>query len=58
MSDEIIREAWQAKDDLAKRFNYDIELLAVELRKRQRESERKVVNLEKHATEQTAGLHK
>ena len=27
MTDEIIREVWHAKDELAKRFNYDIEAL-------------------------------
>jgi hypothetical protein len=46
MTDEIIREVWRAKDELAKQFNYDMEALAAELRKRQKESGRKVVNLE------------
>ena len=49
MTDEIIREVWRAKDELAKQFNYDLEALAAELRKRQKESGRKVVNLEKDA---------
>jgi hypothetical protein len=49
MTDEIIREVWRAKDDLAKQFNYDMEALAAELRKRQKESGRKVVNLENDA---------
>jgi hypothetical protein len=54
MTDEIIREVWRAKDELAKQFNYDIEALAAELQKRQKESGRKVVNLEKESADQTA----
>ncbi len=51
MTDEIIREVWRAKDELAKQFNYDLEALATELRRRQKESGREVVNLEKEAAE-------
>jgi hypothetical protein len=47
MTDEIIREVWRAKDELAKEFNYDMDALAAELRKREKESGRKIVNLEK-----------
>jgi predicted TIM-barrel fold metal-dependent hydrolase len=54
MTDEIIREVWRAKDELAKQFNYDMEALAAELRKRQKESGRKIVNLEKESAEKTA----
>jgi len=54
MTDEIIREVWRAKDELAKQFNYDMEALAAELRKRQKESGRKIVNLEKESAERTA----
>ena len=49
MTDEIMREVWRAKDELAKVFNYDLDALAAELRKREKESGRKVVNLEKDA---------
>ena len=56
MTDEIIREVWRAKDALAKQFNYDLEALAAELRRRQKESGREVVNLEKEAAEQAASL--
>jgi hypothetical protein len=56
MTDEIIQEVWRAKDELAKQFNYDIDALAAELRRRQENSGRKVVNLEKEAAEQTASL--
>jgi hypothetical protein len=55
MTDEIMREVRRAKDELAKRFNYDIDALAAELRRRQQASGRKVVNLEKEAAENAAG---
>ena len=45
MADEIIREVWRSKDQLAKKFKYDIQALSAELRKRQKRSGRKVVNL-------------
>lgn len=57
MTDEIIREVWRAKDEIARQFNYDIEALAAELQKRQKESGRKIVNLEKESMEQAAGQH-
>jgi hypothetical protein len=47
IADEIIQELWQAKDRLAKEFNYSIDALAAELRRRQEQSGRKVVNLAK-----------
>ena len=56
MTDEIIREVWRAKDELAKQFNYDLEALAAELQKRQKESGRKVVNLEKESADHTAAV--
>jgi len=58
MHDEIIQEVWQAKDQLAKQFNYDIDALAAELQRRQKESARQVVNLAKDAAEQTTHLLK
>ncbi len=54
MTDEIICEVWRAKNELAKQFNYDMDALAAELCRRQKESGREVVNLEKEAVEQTA----
>ena len=54
MTDEILREVWQAKDELAGQFNYDIDALAAELRRRQKESGREIVNLENEATEHTS----
>jgi predicted TIM-barrel fold metal-dependent hydrolase len=54
MTDEIIQEVWQAKDRLAKEFNYDMDALAADLRKRQKDSGRKVVNLARDAAERAA----
>jgi hypothetical protein len=45
MVDEIMREVWRSKDQLAKRYKYDIEALAAELRKQQKRGGRKAVNL-------------
>ena len=49
MVDEIIQEVWRAKDRLAKKFNYDVRALAVELRRRQKESGRRPVDYSKDA---------
>ena len=49
MADEIIQEVWRCKDRLASKFNYDLDALAAELRKRQKRSGRKPVNLAKKA---------
>jgi len=54
MTDEIIQEVWRAKDRLAREFNYNLEALAAELRKRQQQTGRKVVNLAKDRVKQTA----
>jgi hypothetical protein len=45
MTDEIVEELWQVKDNLAKEFNYNLDALAAELQRRQKESGREVVNL-------------
>lgn len=55
MTDEIIKEVWQAKDHLAKEFHYDVEALAAELVRRQKRSGRRVVNLSKDTTGQAPG---
>jgi hypothetical protein len=52
MNDEIIQELWQAKDRLARQFNYDMDALATEVQKRQRESGRRVVNLTRESAPQ------
>jgi len=54
MTDEIIQEVWRCEDRLAKEFNCDINALAAELPRRQKRSERKVVNLAEKTTRQTA----
>ena len=54
MVDEIIEEVWRVKDLLAKEFDYDLDALAAELQKRQKQSGREVVNLAKDRAEQTA----
>jgi predicted TIM-barrel fold metal-dependent hydrolase len=54
MTDEIIQEVWRAKDRLAKEFHYDMDALAAELQRRQKQSGRKVVNLAKTMAGQTA----
>jgi hypothetical protein len=51
MTDEIIQELWQVKDNLAKQFNYDLDALAAELQRRQKEPGKEVVNLAKQAAE-------
>jgi len=54
MADEIIQEVWRAKDRLAKEFDYDLDGLAAELRKRQKQTGRTIVNLAKDRVKQTA----
>jgi len=44
MTDEIIQELWRVKDKFAKKFNYDTDAVAAELREREKESGREVVN--------------
>ncbi|MEW6363300.1 MAG: hypothetical protein AB1714_01535 [Acidobacteriota bacterium] len=53
MVDETIEEVWRAKDRLAKEFDYDLDALAAELRKRQEQAGREVVNLAGDRAEQT-----
>ena len=55
MTDEIIREVWQAKDSLAKKFGYDMDMLATELRRRQRQAGRRIVNLTHKRIRSAAG---
>ncbi|MBN1395721.1 MAG: hypothetical protein JW959_11920 [Pirellulales bacterium] len=44
MNDEIITELWRIKDELAREANYNVHALCEELRKKQSDSETKVVN--------------
>lgn len=52
MTDEIIQEVWSVKDFFAKAFNYDVEALAAEMRRRQEKSDRKIVDLSKESAQQ------
>jgi hypothetical protein len=54
MRDEIIEELWRIKDEIAKEYHYDPDALVAALRRQQQDSGRKVVNLEKEASEQAA----
>ena len=54
MSDEIIRELWRVKDELAKAFNYDVGALAAEIRRRDKESGEEVVDLSQGKDSQSA----
>jgi len=53
MSDEIIQEVWRIKDCMAKKFNYNIDALAEELRKRHKKSGRKAINPKNSGGEKT-----
>jgi hypothetical protein len=54
MTDEIIQEVWRAKERLARTFNYDVETLAAEMRRRQETSGRKLVDLSKASVQRGA----
>jgi hypothetical protein len=58
MADEIIQEVWRIKDQMAKKFNYDIDALVAELQRQQQQSGRKVVNLAKEAKERIEKIPK
>ena len=45
MSDEIIRELWRVKDDIAREHGYDVEALAAHLRAKERPEGQQVVDL-------------
>ena len=45
MKDEIIEEAWRAKNELAQEFEYDLDRLAAALRKKEQEHGLRVVDL-------------
>jgi hypothetical protein len=44
-TDEIVEEIHQIREEYAKSFNYDLEVMFADLRKKEAESGRKVVNL-------------
>ena len=45
MTDEIMNEVWKIKDDMAKRFNYNLDDLVAALRKGEKKSGSLVVDL-------------
>ena len=47
MKNEILKELWKTKDQIAKEHGYDIEKLAKELRQKEKEEANKVVDLSK-----------
>jgi hypothetical protein len=44
-TDEIVEEIHRIREDYAKSFNYDLDAIFVDLRKKEAESGREVVNL-------------
>jgi hypothetical protein len=46
MADEIIRELWQIKDDIAREYGYDLDALVAHLRSCESRSGRTIVDLE------------
>ncbi len=58
--DEIIKETRRLRDEYAKKFNYDFDLIFEDLQKRQRESGRKYVSFsdKKKKIEETKDVKK
>jgi hypothetical protein len=46
-TDPILEEIYKAREDYAKQFNYDLNAMFADLRRRQQESGRKVVSFAK-----------
>jgi hypothetical protein len=45
MRDEILEEVWRARDEFAKKHNYDIRAMVATLQEKERKSGRKIVDL-------------
>jgi len=56
MADEIIKELWEIKDDIAREHGYDIDALVGDLQSKRRAKDQQAVDLcaRKRATEQDA----
>lgn len=52
-SDPILEEIWKARDEHARRFNYDLKKICADLRRIEKQSGRRVVTRKRCAT--TAG---
>jgi len=50
-TDPIVAEVRHARDTLAAKFNYDLEAIVRDARKRQQQSKRKVVSLKPRKTQ-------
>ncbi len=48
-TDEIVKEIHQIREEYAKSFNYDLDAIFADLRKREAESGREVVNLSRNS---------
>ena len=48
-TDAVLREVWRAKDSLSAEYDHDLRKLFSEARKRQADSRRRVVNLQRDA---------
>jgi hypothetical protein len=46
MADEIIRELWEIKDNIAREYGYDLDALVNYLKTRQKNRDPKVVDLQ------------
>jgi hypothetical protein len=51
MSDEVIRELWRVKEEIAREFNYDVFALAAEMRRQDQDSGAQVVDLSRRNAE-------
>ena len=50
-NDEIVEEVRRVRDEYAKKFNYDISAICADIRRKQAESDRKVVSFEQNEPE-------
>ena len=44
MADEIIKELWKIKDDIAEEFGYDVKAFVFKLRAKKQEEDRRAVD--------------
>ncbi len=56
--DEIVKETRRLRDEYAKKFNYDLDLIFEDLQKKQRESGRKYVSFSDKKDEQDEDVKK
>ena len=56
--DEIVKETRRLRDEYAKKFNYDLDLIFEDLQKKQKESGRKYVSFSDKKKEQDEDVKK